>query len=115
MFEYQFFDDGLRNHYLARAASLGVPGEVSPEEIAGSAVAIPEDIDEAAAEEYDDLHDALMQEQEALAGQNRDWVFKRLAGFQVTPGDGRMCAVRLDDVTANRLWFCYGFFRRSFE
>lgn len=92
MFEYQFFDDSLRDRYLARAASLGVPSEVSADEIAGSVVAIPEEIDEAAAEELDGFYDILMQEQVVLAGQDQALVAKRLAGFQVTLGDGRSLA-----------------------
>lgn len=103
MIEYQFFDDSLRDRFLARAASLGVPGEVSVDEIAGWSVAIPEEIDEAVAETLDGFYDTLMQEQEQLAGQNQAWVTKRLAGIQVTLGDGRMHTVRLDAATANRL------------
>lgn len=103
MLEYQFFDDTLRDRYLARAASLGVPSEVSTDEIAGSVVAIPEEIDENTADELDEFYDILMQEQAMLAEQNQDWVAKRLASIQVTLSDGRMRTVRLDAVTANRL------------
>lgn len=103
MLEYQFFNDSLRARYLARAASLGVPSEVSIDEIAGSVVAIPEEIDEAAAVELDEFYDTLMQEQAVLAGQDQAWVAKRLAGIQVTLSDGRMHTVRLDAITANRL------------
>ncbi|MBI3523897.1 MAG: hypothetical protein HY066_05110 [Betaproteobacteria bacterium] len=103
MFEYQFFDDHLRDRYLARAASLGVACEVSADQIAGSVVAVSEEIAEAAAEELDALYDTLMQEQAVLAGQNQDWVAKRLAGFQVTLSDGLTHTVRLDADNANRL------------
>jgi len=107
MLEYQFFDDSLRDRFCALAASLGVACEVHTDEIAGSVVAIPEEIDESAAGELDQFYDALMQEQEVLAGQDQAWVTKRLAGFQVTLGDGLLHTVRLDAVTANRLLGCF--------
>ena len=103
MLEYAFFDASLMQRFVDRAAQHGVACRVGDDPVAGTIVAIPDDLADAVLDALDEFYESLQLEQAVLAEEEEGWVTKRLAGVQVTLADGSVQTVRLDAATANRL------------
>ncbi len=103
MLEYVFFDAGLLQRFVDRAAGHGVTCSVKADPVEGSVASIPEDLPDDVLDDMDDCYESLQAEQAGLAADREGWVTKRLAGIQVTLADGTLRTVRLDADTANLL------------
>lgn len=102
MFEYMFFDEELRQRFVAYARSRGVECAL-PSDDMGLLAATPEDVDEGVSDELDVFYDELMEEQADRADATDGAATHQAAGVRVTLSDGRPCMVRLEPALANRL------------
>jgi hypothetical protein len=106
MSDYIFFDDELRDRFLAFVAAHGLGATTRPDRIAGHLVilpdGLPDDLEDTLDEEYDRLMDEQQERIEAEDDQDRT-----LMGVNITLPDGRLCTVRLPPEFARRL--CDGF------
>ncbi|OGS90964.1 MAG: hypothetical protein A2Z95_06810 [Gallionellales bacterium GWA2_60_18] len=100
MIEYIFFEASLRDKFVAYAEQRGVPCTTSDDHM-GMVVAIPEDLPEQLADELEDYHEALEDEQEELSLAEGE--LRRLAGFGFKLPDGQARMLPLDTDMANRL------------
>lgn len=100
MIEYIFFEATLRDKFVAYAEQRGVPCS-STDDNMGLVVAVPEDLDEALADELEAYYDTLEDEQEELSREDGD--LKRLAGFRFNLPDGQSRMLPLQTDMANRL------------
>lgn len=106
--DYVFFNERLRDDFIARAAELGVACELSSdatadEDVAALLVAVADDIPDATLDALEDCYDALMDEQSDIVAQEDGWLENRVAGVSVTLADGTVRTIRLDPDLANRL------------
>jgi hypothetical protein len=101
--EYAFFDPALVQRFVDFAANRGIACQVEADAVAGSVVAVPDDLPDPLVDALDDCYETLQQEQAESAQAQEGWVTKRLAGIQVTRADGSLFTVRLDADTANLL------------
>jgi len=101
--EYMFFDAALMRRFLDAAAAHGVSPGVRDDPIAGTVVAIPEDLADAVLDDLDACYEMLQDEQATAAHERDGWVAKRLAGVQVERADGTLGTISLDAAIANRL------------
>ena len=102
MFEYMFFDEELRQRFVAYARSRGVECTL-PQDDMGLLAATPEDLDEAVSDELDTYYDELMEEQADRVDVADGEATHQAAGVRVTLSDGRPCMIRLHPALANRL------------
>jgi hypothetical protein len=100
MIEYIFFEATLRDKFVAYAEQRSVPCTATDDNM-GLVVAIPEDLDEALADELEAYYDTLEDEQEELSREDGD--LKRLAGFRFNLPDGQSRMLPLQTDMANRL------------
>ena len=102
MSEYIFFEDALRDRFLAFVAGHRIQADTRPDRIAGHVVTLPEDLtdelEDAFEAEYGRLMDEQQQRVEAEDGEDRT-----LLGVDITLPDGRPCTVRLPPDLARRL------------
>jgi len=102
MSDYIFFDDELRDRFLAFATARGLQARTEPDRIAGHLVILaddlPGDLEDILDEEYDRLMDEQQERIEAEDDQDRT-----LMGVNITLPDGRPCTVRLPPEFARRL------------
>lgn len=103
MLEYAFFDSALVQRFVDFAASRDIACQVEADAVAGSTVAVPDDLPDAEVDALDECYERLQAEQAESAQEQEGWVTKRLASVQVTRADGALFTVRLDAETANLL------------
>jgi hypothetical protein len=101
MFEYIFFDAGIRDKFVQHASTIGVSCTFHDDHM-GLVVAIPENIDEENEISLEQLYDELEKEQITLL-QNVEGGFNRLAGINFSLPDGQSRMVPLQTEIANRL------------
>lgn len=101
MFEYIFFDAGLRDKFVAQVKVLDVSCTFHDDHL-GLVVAIPEDIDEEKENLLEQLYDELEKEQSTLL-LDEEGGLKRLAGIYFRLPDGQSRMVPLQTEMANRL------------
>lgn len=102
MFEYMFFDEELRQRFVAYARARGIEC-ILPMDNMGLVAATPEDLDETVSDELDDYYDELMEEQADRVDAADCKATHQAAGIRVTLQDGRPCMIRLEPAMANRL------------
>lgn len=102
MFEYMFFDEELRQRFVAYARSQNVDCTLLPDDM-GLLAATPEDLDEAVSDELDRYYDELMEEQADRVDAADGEATHQAAGIRVTLSDGRPCMIKLAPALANRL------------
>lgn len=106
MLEYVFFDDGLRDKFIAFAREQGVTSKLSDDD--EMIVLVPEDLDDAVGDRLDYRYEQLLQENADLLEGTEDGWEKNAAGVQVQLADGSPCMVRLDPDLMARLVACIG-------
>ena len=97
--EYAFFAEEARNSFIAHLKELAIASTVAIDPAGGWTVAIAADIDDDTLDAIEDTYDELLAEQAAAEGM----VGRRLAGIQVTQGNGTVRTLKLDADTANLL------------
>ncbi len=103
-FEYMFFDEALRDRFVAFAADRGIASTVRPDEIAGFVVELPDGLADGLQEAIEAEYDAIMDEQMLLAESDADLVSHHATGVTVTLADGTTRAVRIPPPIARRLF-----------
>lgn len=101
MLEYVFFDESIRDKFIEQLQQKGVT--VSSDELI---VEVPEDLDEALADEVDNLYEMLLQETAELMEEGEDALEKNVMGVHVALEDGTPCTIRLDPELIARLLNC---------
>lgn len=102
MFEYMFFDEELRQRFIAFAQNHGAPCEAA-EDSMGLNVLVSEDIPEALSDRLDDYYDELLEQQADRVDQADGAATFQAAGIRVTLEDGAARMIRLEPALANRL------------
>lgn len=102
MFEYMFFDEELRQRFVAYAHARGIEC-ILPQDDMGLVAATPEDVDETVSDQLDGYYDELMEEQADRADAADGAATHQAAGVRVTLSDGRPCMIKLEPALANRL------------
>lgn len=102
--EYIFFDESLRDRFMAFAAEAGrVEGRTWADSIEGWVVALPEGMAPDAQVAVETEYDALMERQREMADATDGPEAKDLMGVTVTLPDGAPCVVRLPAAMGRRL------------
>lgn len=94
-YEYLFFDQELRERFLAFARELGVTGASRQDDMAGDVVELPDTLDETVLAAIDAEYERLFEQQSLLADADADWISLDAAGVTVTLADGTMRVVRV--------------------
>lgn len=102
--EYMFFDEALRDRFVAFAATHGIAGTVREDEIDGFVVALPDGMDDALEDALEAEYDAIMDEQMLRAESDTELVSHAVAGTTVTLTDGSTRTVRIPPPIARRLF-----------
>lgn len=103
-FEYMFFDDALRDRFVAFATAHGVASTVRPDEIAGFVVTLPDGLADDLQDAIEAEYDTIMEAQMLLAESDSDLVSHHATGITVTLADGSTRAVRIPPPIARRLF-----------
>lgn len=103
-FEYMFFNEALRDRFVAFATGNGIASTVRQDEIDGFVVELPDDLDDALEETIEAEYDSLMEEQMLLAESDANLISHHVAGVNVTLSDGTTRAVRIPPPIARRLF-----------
>jgi len=103
-FEYMFFDEALRDRFVAFASARGIASTVRQDEIAGFVVELPDGLDDELQEAVEAEYDSIMDEQMLLAESDAELVSHHVAGVTVTLADGTTRAVRIPPPIARRLF-----------
>jgi hypothetical protein len=103
-FEYMFFDEALRDRFVAFASGRGVASTVRPDEIAGFVVTLPDDLADDLQDAVEAEYDAIMDEQMLLAESDSELVSHHATGVTVTLADGTTRAIRIPPPIARRLF-----------
>ena len=101
MFEFVFFNEGLRDRFLKLLEDQGVEALPGDPEVAMS-IGVSEDIDDATLERIESEYDRLLDEQADLTEAEEPDSVSRVA-VQFTQPDGSIGVVRLDPEMARRL------------
>jgi len=102
--EYMFFDEALRDRFVAFATARGIPSSVRKDEIAGFVVALPDDLGDALEEALESEYESIMDEQMLRAESDEELVSHAVAGVTVTLADGTTRPVRIPPPIARRLF-----------
>jgi hypothetical protein len=101
--EYIFFNEGLRDRFVAFIHTKGVMSQVRDDEVEGFVVRVPEEIDDAVSDAIEEEYDALMHEQILLAENDESWATRQVMGVEIRLADGKSCMVRIDGAIGRRL------------
>ncbi len=104
MLEYVFFDETIRDKFVAFLKEKKVDCQVSDDE--SFIVEIPDDLGAELDDAIDNQYEQLLQETAELMEQGEDALEKNVAGVQVQLADGSPCMVRLDPDLVGRILGC---------
>ena len=103
-FEYIFFNEALRDRFLAFASGHGIAGTSRQDEIAGHVVELPDGLADELQETIEAEYESIMGEQMLLAETDEELVSHHVVGINVTLADGTTRAVRVPPHIARRLF-----------
>lgn len=98
-----FFDERLRDRFVAFAARHGIASTVREDEIAGFVVTLPGEIADELQDVLEAEYESIMDEQRLLAEADEEMVSHHAAGTTVTLSDGTTRTVRIPPPIARRL------------
>lgn len=101
MYEYIFFDTGIRDSFVADLKERNVEHELLDGD--GLLIGVSEEISDDDSDAIDDLYDRLLQQSGELMEQGEDALELNVAGVQVELADGAACTIRLDPDFVGRL------------
>ena len=101
MYEYVFFDDGIRDHFITDLKARGAEYQLLDDD--GLLVGVSEEISDDDSDAIDDLYDQLLQRSGELMEQGDDALELNVAAVQVELADGSACTIRLDPDFVARL------------
>ena len=103
-FEYMFFDEALRDRFMAFASAHGIASTMRQDEIAGFVVVLPDELDDELQDAVEAEYESIMDEQMLLAESDEELVSHHVAGVTVTLADGTTRVVRIPPPIARRLF-----------
>ena len=101
MYEYVFFDQGLRNQFVDALKACKAEHQSLGED--GLLIGVSEEINDEDSEAIDHLYDQLLEQSCALMEQSEDALEINVAAVQVELADGSPCTIRLDPEFVGRL------------
>ena len=104
MFEYMFFDEGLRQKFVAFARERDVDVQSTDDET-GCIAEVPEDLDDEVADAIDEYYEQLLQETADIM-EDGDGLEKSAAAVQVSLSDGTKSNIMFDPDLMARLLNC---------
>ena len=102
-FEYIFFDEGLRDRFVAFASGHGITSTIRKDEIAGFVVTLPGEFADELQDALEAEYESIMDEQMLLAESDEELVSHHAVGTTVTLTDGTTRTVRIPPPIARRL------------
>ncbi|HTY99932.1 MAG TPA: hypothetical protein VMB75_08865 [Rhodocyclaceae bacterium] len=93
--DYIFYDESLRDGFIAFVAERGIRSRVRPDRMEGWIVELPSDLAADVGREIEDHYDLLMDEQRELVDADDEPGARDLMGVTITLPDGRSQLVRL--------------------
>jgi hypothetical protein len=102
-FEYMFFDEALRDRFMAFASGHGIASTMRQDEIAGFVVALPDGLSDELQDAFEAEYESIMDEQMLLAESDEELVSHHATGVTVTLADGTTRAIRIPPAIARRL------------
>lgn len=102
--EYMFFDEALRDRFVAFASEHGIASTVQQDKIAGFVVALPDGLADELQDALEAEYESIMDAQMLLAESDAELVSHHVAGVTVTLADGTTRAVRIPPPIARRLF-----------
>lgn len=102
-FEYMFFNEALRDRFMAFVSGHGIASTMRQDTIAGFVVELPDGLADDLQDTVDDEYDSIMNEQMLLAEADEELVSHHAFGVTVTLEDGTTRAVRIPPAVARRL------------
>ena len=102
-FEYMFFNESLRDRFMAFVSEYGITSTMRQDTIAGFVVELPDGLADDLQDTVDDEYDSIMDEQMLLAEADEGLVSHHAFGVTVTLEDGTTRAVRIPPAVARRL------------
>jgi hypothetical protein len=103
-FEYIFFNEALRERFVAFAAGHGIASTVRQDEIAGFVVTLPEGLADDLQDAIEAEYESIMDEQMLLAEAGEELVSHHAVSASVTLADGSTRAIRIPPPIARRLF-----------
>ena len=101
--DYIFIHEALRDRFVQFVLARGIACQARKDQMDGFIAALPEDLDDPVAEAVDAEYESLMDEQEALAESDEEWLTSNVMGVEIKLADGRPCVVRIPNVFIRRL------------
>jgi len=101
MYEYVFFDDGIRDSFIVDLKIRGAEYQLLDDD--GLLVGVSEEISDDDSDAIDELYDQLLQQSGELMEQGEDALELNVAAVQVELADGSACTIRLDPDFVARL------------
>lgn len=101
MYEYVFFDMGIRDKFVADLKGRGAEYHLLDDD--GLLVGVSEDISDEDTDAVDELYDQLLQQSGELVEEGDDALELNVAGVQVQLADGSACTIRLEPDFVGRL------------
>jgi hypothetical protein len=102
-FEYMFFDEALRDRFMAFASGHGIASTARPDEIAGFVVTLPDGLDDELQDAFEAEYESIMAEQMLLAESDAELVSHHAVGTTVTLANGTVLTLRIPPPIARRL------------
>ena len=102
--EYMFFDEALRDRFVAFASEHGIASTVQQDKIAGFVVALPDGLADELQDALEAEYESIMDAQMLLAESDAELISHHVAGVTVTLADGTTRAVRIPPPIARRLF-----------
>jgi len=102
-FEYMFFDEALRDRFVAFVAAHGIASTIRQDEIAGFVIELPDNLDDLLQQAIEAEYESIMDEQMLRAESDTELVSHHATGITVTLSDGTTRAVRIPPPIARRL------------
>ncbi|MHB1589936.1 MAG: hypothetical protein ACYCTW_00125 [Sulfuricella sp.] len=104
MMEYIFFNAELAERFAEFARLIGSGCEERNDNM-GLVVAVPEDLDEELGNRLETYYAHLLDEQAEMVEETEPDL-KHTTAINITLGDGRPCAIRIEPAMMNRLMSC---------
>lgn len=103
-FEYMFFDEALRDRFVAFVSARGIASTVRKDRMEGYVVELPDGLADELQDAVEAEYESIMDEQMLLAESDAELVSHHVAGVTVTLTDGTTRTVRIPPPIARRLF-----------
>lgn len=102
--DYMFFNEALRDRFVAFVTGHGISSTVREDVIDGFVVELPDALNDDLQDTVEAEYDSIMDAQMLLAESDTDLISHAVAGVTVTLADGTTRAVRIPPPIARRLF-----------